>query len=461
MFGGKLGAFLRGRSGNFGILMAFLSLPLLGGAALAIDFTRMVHAKEVVQSALDAAMLGALEDDGDFDQQLALEIYQDNLNILNDQTTTTPTFSKDAAGDWTGRTNVKTELIFRGLFLEEFTKFNVVAKVGLGGDNSSSYGCIYTLYNSYQSFVQNSNARIDAPDCTIFVGTEVSDRQMTGFNAGFRLDVAKICVAGTLSYDNRTAKEKESVELETKCKTPGDFIRATAVDLADSSALVDVKNGASVYSNWTSIDANAVPRASEYSWMRSYTDGDDKTVDPIEEIVKADGKVVVFGPGRYQSINFNSGNYSIVLKPGVYVIDGTWNINGNDLIGLGVTLFFTRDGKLQPNSGMGMMLSAPTSGAFKGMLFWEDPRVSSSQNWTIDDNKKYSFLKGVVYLPNRSVTFNSNASATYSAIFMVDKLTLNSNARMTFDVLDPDYTPSNSKFTMPSSSGGGHKRLLL
>lgn len=455
-------ALLRDRAGNFGIMTALMAFPLLAAAGMSIDYARLIHARSAAQSALDASLLGAVSPSGVFDDDLAEKLFDDNLALLGDQSTSTPIYTDNGDGTWSGRTTASTPLIFGNLIMPNMVSTNVTSKVNVGGGSTPNIGCLYTLSNQSQSFLQNSGAKIEAPWCTINVGTTVSTTQMTGFNSGFLIDVAKICVAGRLSYDNRQSSEKANIDVETECETPGDFIRSAAIDLASSSAVTSRKAASPVYSNWKSFNNNEVPKASDYSWLTGYNDGRPEVDDAIEEVVNKNARVILMEPGRYQSINFNSGGYYIILKPGLYVIDGTWNINGQDLIGHNVSLFFTENGKLQPNSGMGFKLTAPTTGDFKGMLLWEDPRMNSWQNWTVNDNKAESYIKGVVYLPNREYTFNSSAQATYSATFMVKKATLNGGSRMTFDMLEPEYTPENSGFAPPTtaSASTGTLRLL-
>ena len=60
------------------------------------------------------------------------------------------------------------------------------------------------------------------------------------------------------------------------------------------------------------------------------------------------------------------------FKPGVYVIKGGgWNVNGGSWTGSGVTFYFADTSHIQFNSGISATLSAPTSGTYSGLLFYE------------------------------------------------------------------------------------------
>lgn len=51
---------LRDRSGNFGMMTALLAVPIIGTAGLAVDFTNVMFVQNSLQSAADAAALGAI-----------------------------------------------------------------------------------------------------------------------------------------------------------------------------------------------------------------------------------------------------------------------------------------------------------------------------------------------------------------------------------------------------------------
>jgi len=127
-------------------------------------------------------------------------------------------------------------------------------------------------------------------------------------------------------------------------------------------------------------------------------------------------------PGYYPNgINLNS-NVSVTLAPGVYYMNGSINVDsGASLAGTGVTLFFA-NGSLQPNSGSVVQLTAPstsTNGQNANMAVWESNSNSSGMDL---DASSTSYINGVVYLPDATLTLNSgsgnviNGTATATAL---------------------------------------------
>ena len=115
---------------------------------------------------------------------------------------------------------------------------------------------------------------------------------------------------------------------------------------------------------------------------------------------------VNLAPGVYcGSVNFNFPT-TVNLSPGVYVIKGgAWTVAGGVWNGSGVTFYFPDESSIQFNRGMTMNLSAPTSGAYRGILFYEADGLPAS-NWAWDSSVSES-LDGLVYLPSRNLIWNS------------------------------------------------------
>ena len=104
--------------------------------------------------------------------------------------------------------------------------------------------------------------------------------------------------------------------------------------------------------------------------------------------------------------------------------NGGWNVNGGKWTGTGVTFYFADTSKIQFNSGMNMTLSAPTSGTYTGILFYEKSglgRSSVAFNDTVSES-----VSGLIYLPSRDLTFNSSSNLSSPSFTLVaNSLTLN------------------------------------
>jgi hypothetical protein len=149
-------------------------------------------------------------------------------------------------------------------------------------------------------------------------------------------------------------------------------------------------------------------------------------------------------PGTYNgTINFNN-NPNVTFNPGVYVIEGGgWNVNGGSWTGSGVTFYFADSSKIQFNSGMSMTLSAPTTGTYAGILFYELDGLSLSP-LVFDDSVSES-LSGLIYLPSRNITFNSTSNVSSPTVTVVANTAI-------FDAVNWSLSPS-STWTITRSTG--------
>ena len=142
-------------------------------------------------------------------------------------------------------------------------------------------------------------------------------------------------------------------------------------------------------------------------------------------------------PGYYNGwLNFNSGSL-ICLAPGAYYVDGGWNLNTElfpygskacpavpaGASDAGVTLYF-HTGSLQVNNGGStLLLSAPQSGPYAGILYWQADGTGLYPNGKVGGN-------GAWYAPNAQVVLNSGVTFTANQVIVKD-LTVNSNATLT------------------------------
>jgi Flp pilus assembly protein TadG len=112
-------------------------------------------------------------------------------------------------------------------------------------------------------------------------------------------------------------------------------------------------------------------------------------------------KATTLEPGRYCGGFTLSGN--VTLQPGTYIIDGgTFKINANsNVTGNGVTFYMTGNADMQFNGTAHIDFGAPTTGTYKGMLFFGDrnnTNVTHKFNGTAD-----SALKGTLYFAKQSI----------------------------------------------------------
>lgn len=109
---------------------------------------------------------------------------------------------------------------------------------------------------------------------------------------------------------------------------------------------------------------------------------------------------------RYCSLTVKG---NVTFKPGLYIVDGSFSNTGNtNLSGTGVT--FVIGGDVTLNGNLTMNLSAPTGGAYSGILFFGDDDANL-EAIKINGNAS-SVLQGAVYFQTGNLLFTGSSSAT-------------------------------------------------
>jgi hypothetical protein len=371
--------FAADRRGNFAVYGTIALMPILAGVALSVEFTHGRKEQGELQNLLDAAVLvGAREDTGQVD---AAKAYL---------TATMPGDPKDvdypvavfklADGRLIGTVTAKAGLGLSSALLGGPTTVSARSEAVFKKATTPS-PCITVLANANQALLINSGANVLAKTCQVDVYSEQNPAFI--MNAGSTLDISKLCVKGTKYIKNGGTISK----LETNCQVTADPYKGklTEPTVAAGCTTSGAKDGASHSLN----------------------------------------------PGVHCSVNFN-GNPTITFKPGLHIIKGTMIINANStVIATGVTFYFPdTDSKIQANGGLTMTATAPTSGTYKDILMFEktsDATNNANKRQYIFNGSKGERLEGIIYLPNRDVTYNSTTNVTASKIsLVVNTLIMNS-----------------------------------
>jgi Flp pilus assembly protein TadG len=127
------------------------------------------------------------------------------------------------------------------------------------------------------------------------------------------------------------------------------------------------------------------------------------------------GGTVTLSPGTYCGNNaFKiNGGASVTLNPGVYILDQTdFNIAGGaSVTGTGVTIILTSSGSFNNvgniiiNGGSTVNLTAPTSGTYSGMVFWQDGRAPDANKDNFSGGTSMT-ITGAIYMPSQTVSFS-------------------------------------------------------
>jgi Flp pilus assembly protein TadG len=149
--------------------------------------------------------------------------------------------------------------------------------------------------------------------------------------------------------------------------------------------------------------------------------------------INADSNTTVdLAPAYYAGgINENGSGTAVYLRQsGLYYFNGNFIVDGGSIQSedssgntTNVTLYFN-SGTLTMNSYATLNLSAPTSGTYEGVLFFQNRSDSSA---VYLDSNSSSNLNGILYLPDAQLTFNGAFANSYSIVVAYD-ITVNSSS---------------------------------
>jgi len=122
-------------------------------------------------------------------------------------------------------------------------------------------------------------------------------------------------------------------------------------------------------------------------------------------------------PGTYNGISF-SGNGTYTFPAGTYVMDGgNFTCSGTPTIkGSNVMFYFTNGATFSCTGNVNIQLSAPNSGPYTGILFYQDPADTNGPS--LGGNVS-SFYQGALYFPSSMVTWFGNGSLNTGAKYTI------------------------------------------
>jgi RHS repeat-associated protein len=142
-------------------------------------------------------------------------------------------------------------------------------------------------------------------------------------------------------------------------------------------------------------------------------------------------------PGTYCNGITISGATNVTFNPGTYILmGGGLKVSGASVLkGSGVTFFLTKGlgynyGPLAVSGAVVATLSAPTSGPYYGILFYQDKSIGTGQAANTVTGSSSSSLSGVLYFPTTALTLSGAASAKDCLIVVADTISLTGAAAL-------------------------------
>jgi Flp pilus assembly protein TadG len=380
-----LQALLRDRSGNFGLLTAIAAIVLTLGVGFSIDYRRAVTDRDHLQQALDSALLAAVVKSTTTEQRQTIQnVLLANLggsDLLGTDYDfdTNLTVVKNADGSVTAKLGDTVDTSFMRIAGWRSIPIRVKSTAIVKGGTASGT-CIWALASSGQDVLVNSGANVQSTQCRMDVASTANPAFI--MNSGSTIKFTKFCVKGT----NYIKNGGTLANLETGCTIQADPYAGTLTEPTVSSTCTT--------SGYFSAASVTMP------------------------------------PGVHCDTGFN-GSPTITFQPGLHIIKGRMIINsGATVIANGVTFYFPdTNSEIRANGALTFTGKAPTSGTYKGILMFEKTsNAANNANKTqyVFNGSNGETLEGIIYLPNRNVTYNSTTNVTAKISMVVNQIIFNS-----------------------------------
>ncbi|MFZ0658864.1 MAG: pilus assembly protein TadG-related protein [Candidatus Binataceae bacterium] len=485
----KIPSFINRRRNQRGqvIVMATVAMAvLIGFIGLGIDVGNLYTTRRKMQTAADAAAIAAANtlqgsDSGDYSSAAQTVASLNGFSTSSGATVTVaaPAACPNASGEECVQVNVSQAIptyflrVF-DIFGSHYQTVNVETQAIAGGTNNPA--CIYALDPSDSDALTINGAFNFQAACGAIVDS--TSNSGLALNGAGNFTTTGTGVGGSAYSDNGAITMTPTpVTKVTPALDPLASMAAPNVgSCTDANSTV---NGS--YNQTGAINSLTVP-TNVYSGGMSITGAITSVTFPAGTYgnkITLGGAVgrATFNPGQYQngsgtgdSIDisgsattvFNSGGYTfcgqlningsnnVTLSPGLYVggisingasnvtfnpgtyifAGGGFSVNGASTIhGTGVTFYNTTGpagfAPFAINGASGSDLTAPTSGTYKGILFFTDRNITSDTAGYTNNGASTITTDGVWYFPTTTVEFNGASSGSGYTSIIAYKINLN------------------------------------
>lgn len=379
---------LDGESGQV-ILVAVLSMAIvLGFLAFATDVGILLRQKRVIQTAADsAAIAGAAElYNGTASAKAAALADASQNGVTNGSGGVTITATTPSSGPNAGSSTYFEVIISKPqqtFFMSVFNVSSLTVKARAVAKAVPASTCIFALSSAAGKGIDvGGTAQLSAPNCGIVDNATGSSAANVGGTAG--LSAEFLDVAGSV---NGSSNVSDTTSVTTGMTTQADPLSGTVTPPSNPGGC-------------SSVNVNG-----------------SRTLGP------ASGDTIC-----YSSLSIQAGA-SATFKPGVYYINGNLSVAGGaSLSGTGgVTFYITNGGSVSIAGGAVINLTAPSSGSYKGMLFYQDPA----------DTSKFKFvggssgtINGIFYVPGAQLDLNGGSGQVLNVDLVVGSLNVSGTSTL-------------------------------
>lgn len=359
-------AFRRFRSGQALVLISLSLVVLLGFGALAVDIGLLYYTKRRMQTAADAGAVAAaqsLNNGGSYTTatQAAADIakldgFDNTAGTGVTVTATEPTISPYNTSSYVQVTISQPQPTY---FLNVLGYSTVTVSTQAIGGIERAAGCIYALDPSANNTISVTGGSSMAADCGILDDSNATQALVS--SGGSTVTASSIGVVGNYTGSGYTPTPKAGI---APVGDPLAYLQPPTV-------------GACTQTNYNT------PKPSATISYGTYCNG----------ITVQGGATLYLNPGLY------------ILNGGGLTVGG-----GSSIIGTGVTFYNTGSTTYayKPIAITGTSttsLTAPTTGTYEGILFFQDRNISSSQQNTISGTSS-TVYQGALYFPTTPLVYS-------------------------------------------------------
>lgn len=377
--------FLRDQRGQATIVIGLGIACLCGMAGFAVDVGSLFHVKRELQTAADAGAIAGAQEINYSDVTTAADAATAQNGMTNGSNGVTVTVNNPPKSGPHSGSSAYVEVIvtesaptfFMKLFRLSSVNVSARSVAGLGPGS----GCIYTLDPSGIDIGLTGTGTLDMPDCGIVINSASSN----GLNMTGTSTVQALSIGIVGSYHTTGSTTLLPTPVTGVAPAPDPLAYMTPPPFASSSCLANPG-------------------------------------------ITGSGSTITIGPSLsggtvcYNGLSI-SGSNTIVMTPGLYIINGSFSFTGSGSIsGSGVTIYLAPpNGALSLTGSGSLNLTAPTTGTWDGVLFYEDPNDSNSMKIT---GSTGSNLQGIFYAPDASLNLTGSSGATIYADLVVHALSM-------------------------------------
>lgn len=468
------------------LVTALAMIALLGFAAFATDVGLLWSQRRHMQTAADAAAIAAataLRDGTDI-SSAANAVAALNGFTSGTQGVTVAANNPPSSGLYAGNSSYVEVIIARPeptYFLRVFGYQSMAVSARAVGGAVNGPACVYALDHSAPSAVSftgnigvtaSCDIMVDSSSATALSGTGNGTVKATSIGVAGNYSATgnikfqptpNIGIApapdplaslapptfGSPSQQSVTNSGTYSVSGNNQTLTIAAGVYTGGISVTGNNASVTFSGG--TYGNQITIGGNTASATFDPGQYQNGGGGDSidisgnakTTFNPgtytfVGTVRISGNNTVTLQPGTYFGGIAITGNANVTFSPGTYILaGGGLSVTGNStLSGSGATFYNTQASgyaysAINLSGNETANLSAPTSGALEGILFFQDRSVPTGSAGSVIVGNSSSTFDGVVYFPTTSLTYTGNSSATGYTFLIADTIGATGNASMT------------------------------